>query len=460
MILSRRRVLAALAAAGGTGALAGTGTAAVFRDAERSRASITAGIVDLVVAYDLLTGPGADGPDSSGTVDGPRVTLPVDSLGPDDDAGSMLLTFALPQRGDAVNNPAALWLATDCPVPEATGLGEAIEVTVSYADCGSGTPLARIVSGSLREVADDLRDGRRVDGDPTTPEPDCLVDEVCLLVEYELAGYVGTETVEFPLWFAAVQCRHATPTNPFASRDTAPCLPGDPCTCCRTLGKLELDSGIQDGIDDSYVEPGTYAFTEGDTDYGLEIYDTADKDAGAETVGVAFRLVHLAGDAVPSLCTVFVKGGRDSDFEQYDRNDGTRTDTAGLPGSDADGLVYAPDGYAVSHVTVCVCTTESEADCSGCSDPSLTNSRSGGNKSKSSEDDDADRDEGEPSGDGDESTGGPSDRGGRKEPNRDDEPSGGGDEPIGGSGGRGATDPDGDPAGRGGPSTASPGGEQ
>ncbi|MDB9234908.1 hypothetical protein [Halorubrum ezzemoulense] len=457
MTLSRRRVLAALATAGGAGALAGTGTAAVFRDTERSRASITAGIVDLVVEYDLLTGPGADGLDSSGTVDGPRVTLPVDSLAPDDDAGSMLLTFALPQRGDAVNNPAALWLATDCPVPEATGLGEAIQVTVSYADCESGTPLARIVSGSLRAVADDLRDGRRVDGDPMSPEPDCLVEEVCLLVEYELAGYVGTETVDFPLWFAAVQCRHATPTNPFAGIDTDPCLPGDPCTCCQTLGKLELDSDTQPGIDDSYVEPGTYAFTEGDTDYGLEIYDTADKDAGAETVGIAFRLVHLAGDAVPSLCTVFVKGGRG--FEQYDRDDGTTADTAGLPGSDADGFVYAPDGKAISHVTVCVCTTESEADCSGCTDPSLTNSGSGGNKSKSSEDDDADRDEGEPSGDGDESTGGSSGHGGRKEPNRDDEPSGGGDDPIGGPGGRGGSEPDGS-AGRGGPSAAAPGGEQ
>ncbi|MDB2275382.1 hypothetical protein PM022_12675 [Halorubrum ezzemoulense] len=457
MTLSRRRVLAALATAGGAGALAGTGTAAVFRDTERSRASITAGIVDLVVEYDLLTGPGADGLDSSGTVDGPRVTLPVDSLAPDDDAGSMLLTFALPQRGDDVNNPAALWLATDCPVPEATGLGEAIQVTVSYADCESGTPLARIVSGSLRAVADDLRDGRRVDGDPMSPEPDCLVEEVCLLVEYELAGYVGTETVDFPLWFAAVQCRHATPTNPFASIDTDPCLPGDPCTCCQTLGKLELDSDTQPGIDDSYVEPGTYAFTEGDTDYGLEIYDTADKDAGAETVGVAFRLVHLAGDAVPSLCAVFVKGGRG--FEQYDRNDGTTADTAGLPGSDADGFVYAPDGKAISHVTVCVCTTESEADCSGCTDPSLTNSGSGGNKSKSSEDDDADRDEGEPSGDDDGSNGGPGGHGGRKEPNRDDEPSGGGDDPIGGPGGRGGSEPDGS-AGRGSPSAAAPGGEQ
>ncbi len=373
MTLHRRRVLAALAAAGGAGALTGPGTAAVFRDAERVDASITAGTVDLIVEYERLTGPGADGPDSSGTVDGPRVTLPVDSLGPGD-AGSILLTFALPQRGDVVNNPAALWLATDCPVPEATGLGEAIRVTLSYTDCDSGTPGSRIVGGSLREVADDLRDGHRVDGDPTTAEPDCLTEEVCLLVEYELAGYVGTETVEFPLWFTAVQCRNGAPENPFASRTTEPCPPGDPCTCCRTLGKLELGSDTRPGTEESYVEPGTYTFTEGDTSYGLEIYDTADRDrhAGAETLGVAFRLVNLDGDAVPYLCTVAVKGGSGSGFEQYDRDHDTLVDSAGLPDSDADGLVYAPDGRAISHVTVCVCTTDPEAECAGCADPSLT----------------------------------------------------------------------------------------
>ena len=176
----------------------------------------------------------------------------------------------------------------------------------------------------------------------------------------------------------------------------------------------------------------------------------------AETVGVAFRLVNLAGDAAPSLCTVAIKGG--PGFEQYDRDDGTTADTAGLPGSDADGLVYAPDGKAISHVTVCVCTTEPEADCPGCADPSLTNS----GPDSPSGDDDADSDETEPGGDGDESTGGPGGRGGRKEPNGDDEPSGGGDESTGGPGGRGGTEPDGSDgdAGRGGPSAAPPGGDR
>jgi hypothetical protein len=167
----------------------------------------------------------------------------------------------------------------------------------------------------------------------------------------------------------------------------APCPPGDPCTCCRTLGKLELDAGTQPGIGDSRIDPGTYAFSEGDTAYGLEVYDTADTDDN-ETVGVAFRLVTFDDGVVPSLCTVAVKGG--PGFEQYDRDDGTIVDSADLPGSDDDGLVYAPEGTGISHVTVCVCTTEPEAECTGCTDPSLTNGNRGGRGGNESDDDGSD----------------------------------------------------------------------
>lgn len=379
MNLSRRRVLAALAATGGASALTATGTAAMFSDTERLDASLTTGVVDLVVEYEFLTGPGAG--TTSGPIDGPRLDLPIDALGPTDDSGSMLVRFTLPQGPDAVNNPAALWLAADCPLPAATTLGETLEVTLSYADCETGTALEEIDHGSLRAVADRLQDGIQIDGDPTTDSMDCLTDEVCLLVEYDLAGFVGEGTVDLPLWFTTVQCRNTTSTNPFAGRDTTPCPPGERCPCCRTLGKLEFEAGTQPGLDDSYAAPGTYAFTEGDDAYGLEIYDTAEKDGGSETTGVAFRLVRLDDPdaSVPHLCTVAVKGGRGS--EQYDRADATTADTATLPGSDADGIVYAPPDRGISHVTVCICTTESAEDCPGCTDPSVgddTGSGSGG----------------------------------------------------------------------------------
>ena len=234
MTLTRRRVLAALAAAGGAGALTGPGTVAMLRDTERFSGSATASTVDLVartvdlrVEYKLLTGPGKG---EQGTIDGPHVDLPIGSIEPGD-KGSMLLTVALPQDGDAVNNPAALWLATDCPDSASTELAEAIQLTVSYADCASDDRLHRtadgspreVIDGSLLEVAEEFRGGRRIDGDPSTPGDDCLTDTVCLLVEYELGNYVGKETVGLPLRFAAVQCRHTTPENPFAGSETGPC---------------------------------------------------------------------------------------------------------------------------------------------------------------------------------------------------------------------------------------------
>jgi hypothetical protein len=427
-MISRRRVLAAVAV-GGAGALvgAGAGTQAAFRDEERFGASLTAGTIDLTIAYDILTGPGADGPASSGITDGPRVHLPVGALGNDATAGSTLLTFSLPQRPDTINNPASLWLAADCPTPEATGLAEAIQLQLSYANCDTGTPLDTVADGSLREVATALDAGLRIDGDPTTSDTDCLTDSVCLLAEYELVGYVGSETVDLPLWFAAAQCRNTTPANPFSGRATGPCLAGEICTCCRTLGKLELEAGAQPGLGENTVDLGTYAFTEGSSDYGLEIYDTATTDEGA--IGVAFRLVALSGDVVPSLCTVAVKGGRG--FEQYDRDDGTIVDSADLPDSDDDGLVYAPEGTEISHVTVCVCTPEPEAECAGCTDPSLTN--------------------GGPNGPGGSGSNGNSGSSGGKESN-------GGSGITGGKESDGG--PDAGPSGRGGPSASSPGGDQ
>lgn len=376
MTVSRRRVLAALAATGGVGGFvwtaSGSGTTAVLRDDEKFEAALTAGTVDLTIEYEILAGPGADTAERYGIVDGPRVQIPIETLGAGGMSGRTLFTFSLPQRSQAVNNPAALWLATDCPAPAATDLGEALQLDLSYADCETGAQLDPIASGSLREVATALRGGRRIDGDPTTRGVDCLTDRVCLLAEYELADYIGSETVDLPLWASATQCRHTTPTNPFAGTDTDPCLPAEDCTCCRTLGKVQLESGNQPGIGNSRIEPGVYAFTEGSSEYKLDVYQTVDKDDSAETIGVAFRLQSQSShnETVPPLCTVWVKGGPGA--KSYDRNDSTRTDTAELTGSDANGIVYAPDGTAISYILVCICTNDLEADCSGCGDPSLT----------------------------------------------------------------------------------------
>ncbi|MFC7176171.1 hypothetical protein [Halosegnis marinus] len=223
MTFSRRRVLAALAAAGGAGALTGSGTAAMFTDSEGFDSALTTGAVDLVVEYDVRSGPSAG---DAGVIDGPRVTLPLDELGAEHASGSTVLTFALPQGEGYVNNPAALWLAATCPEPAATRLADALRLTLSYFDCETDAVGTAIETGTLREVADRLGGGRRIDGDgdPATAPPACLTDEVCVLVEYELVGYVGSESVDLPLYFKAEQCRHdETPTNPFEGLFTATC---------------------------------------------------------------------------------------------------------------------------------------------------------------------------------------------------------------------------------------------
>jgi hypothetical protein len=219
-------------------------------------------------------------------------------------------------------------------------------------------------------VGEQLQTGLQVDGDSGTAGTDCLTDSTCLLVEYALDSFVGVDEVDLPLWFGAVQCRHGAAENPFADREQHPCQPADPCPCCRTIGKLELEADGQPGLGESFVAPGTYAFTEGSTSLGLDIYDTATKDGGTETTGVAFRLVAPdAPDAVvPGLCSVLVKGG--NSHREYTDDLGLGVDTAGLDGSD-DGLVSAPTGKAISHVTVCVCTTDDPEDCPGCTDPSI-----------------------------------------------------------------------------------------
>ncbi len=211
MTTTRRRVLAALAAAGGAGALTGGATSALLGERERGGLALTTGIVDIVAEYweNPAGAIGRSNPD--GIVDGPQLAVPTAPLA-ENDRGRTVLRISLPQT-DGPNNPASLWLKTDCP--ERTTLAEVLQVTVSYADA-SGTPTEEIASGSLRSVANALRTGQHIDGDPTTAPADCLTDDVFLTLEYNIGAFAGEETVSFPLTLVATQCRNSDPdTNPF-----------------------------------------------------------------------------------------------------------------------------------------------------------------------------------------------------------------------------------------------------
>ena len=351
MTLTRRRVLAALAAAGGAGALAGQGTGAILRDSEGTGGGLTAGLVDLTVAYWQGDPTAADLDNPDGVADGPRLALPIAVPG-DGSEGRALLRFSLPESARGVNNPASLWLRADCP-PQTT-LAELLGVRLRYADA-DGTAGPRIEAGSLRAVAEGLRTGRRLDGDPSNGF-DCLTDDLFVLVEYDLRSYVGSETVEFALDVAAVQCRNGDPDrNPFAPSSPDPCPPAWRCDCCWPVGKVEVDEPLEAGR--------SYAFDEGLVGYALDV-TAVDGDSG-----VAFELVSTDDGPVLPLCAVEVKGGPDD--TRYSRADADTYgfDTGSLRGA-VDGVVSAPANpnsggrYGISYVLVSVCAPTLESgDC-------------------------------------------------------------------------------------------------
>jgi hypothetical protein len=348
--LTRRRVLAALAAAGGAGAIAGQGTGALLRDSEGAGGGLTAGLVDLTVAYWQGDPASADLNDPDGVADGPRLALPV-RIPDDGTEGRTLLRFSLPESARGVNNPASLWLRADCP--RQTTLAELLGVRLRYSDA-DGTPGPLIDAGSLREVAEGLRTGRRLDGNGDPADGvDCLTDDLFVLVEYDLQGYVGSETVEFALDVAAIQCRNSDPDrNPFAPSAPEPCPPAWRCDCCWPVGKVEVDEPLEAGR--------TYAFDEGLVGYALDV-TAVDGDSG-----VAFELVSTDGKPVLPLCAVEVKGGRgDSRYTRVDE-DTYGTDTSVLEGA-VEGVVSAPENpnsggrYAISYVLVSVCAPALES---------------------------------------------------------------------------------------------------
>ncbi len=211
--LNRRKVLSALAAAGSTGAVFGSGTAAIFFDTEETTDHTQAtGVIDLAVDWALDDG------SESGSSEG-RATLPLrftdDSLEAEAD-----LTVSLSES----SNPAYPWLRLGCPA--ASTLAEDLKVTLSYKDRDT------IAKGTLRSVADDLRNGV-----PLTPSG--VVDpgnqRACLQpdedIELELEAklpdtYAGQESLSVVMDFQALQCRYNDgTTSPYATRSECPVPP-------------------------------------------------------------------------------------------------------------------------------------------------------------------------------------------------------------------------------------------
>jgi len=368
-VVSRRRLLSALGAAGATGI--GTGVAAeqFLGDTERAGIDLEAGAFDLQVHWDVLEGARTG---LSGSSDG-AVRIPIEY---DADHRSGGIRLRLAHTAVDGNNPAAIWLRGSCPESFGT-LGEVATVTLSSADCDTGEPTRLLASGSMRDVFEDLTTGLALDGAPESDGTDCLQPDapVCLRLEWDLEGYVGGESATVSLAAIGSQCRHDGRSFPPFSPG-AGCPPADSCPCCLDVGKLELEAGDPPGIGENAIEPGTYSFTEGTAEYELRVTDTETKGSG-ETVAMAFELVSDDGASAPDLCRVDVAGGpglgpgpgtvtyRPSSEGPFEASTSALTDATG-------GLLFAqhrtesgsdPDDYhAISHVTVAICAADGRCD--------------------------------------------------------------------------------------------------
>lgn len=356
--IDRRRLLASLGGLGAAGALGGIGlgrgTHGFLRDTEGFAGSeLRAGALDLVVDVESESG--------EWTTDG-TVQIPVESLTNEDRTGGVTLTLGLSTE-PAPSNPAYLWGRVSCPSPAGSMLAQHLTVTLTPIDCESDAPGTPIASWPANDVPTDLQAGVALSptGVASPGEQPCIQpdEHVCLRVDWELdAEYGGAEQLALEFEFLAVQCRHTDgTTNPFGEAEPEPCPGLPPCTCCVRIGKLETN-------DDNALPAGTYAFTEGTSDYMLRVPSDPITKGGDEAVAVELELVPQNGAPAAQLCRVEIAAS--TGLATYDRP------TLGAPFG-ATPYLYAPpratdpvepnDYYGISHITVSICMGEEDGEC-------------------------------------------------------------------------------------------------
>jgi hypothetical protein len=201
--LSRRKVLAGLATAGGGSAFVGSGASALLTDEEtftnnavRASTSVS-GEMQLDVETRMIDAPSTFGNDNGKLVPNWSVSIP-------DEEGEN-------------NNPGYVWLRLlNCPEPF---LAQHIRVDVGIR-CETRTET--LVEGRLLTVADQLRAGIPIDGACMTTAPGeqaCLSpgDEITVVFDWSLDGYRG-DSASLPITFEfhALQCRYNDGSdNPF-----------------------------------------------------------------------------------------------------------------------------------------------------------------------------------------------------------------------------------------------------
>lgn len=301
--LSRRKLLAAAAGAGGLGAVVGPGTASFFSDTERAQDStLRSGQLDLLVTWETDDG-------QTGTSENGKVPDTLE-LTPSDASRTVDLTVSLPPR-DGANNAALVWLGTPCP--DETAFTRNVEVTLRVKYCDD----CQIYSGSLWGLV------QGVSLDPGNLHPDiedgCLPPgrQIPLELEVGVDDYSGVAGVDLPFRFVGTQCRNTrTETNPFVPLEEE-CAPA---------------AAPSDGID--FV---SFCSRAGE-DVGPTITTRRSNDEG-EPVSIVWYT------DLPVDYVILKAGTRYTVYDYLTDNSKNGTARAGADGAEATTL-DAPAGYA------------------------------------------------------------------------------------------------------------------
>lgn len=312
--LSRRQILATVGAAGGTGAIAGTGSAALLSDGVAfAESSLASGTVDLRVDWEVTGG-------DSGTTNGDG-SIQID-LGDEVRSGSVSFEVGLPPDGS--NNPAYGWLRLACP--EMTRLVDALEVDLRY-DCGEAKSVVSDGADTLCEVANELREGTLLHPGCRTVEPGaqgCIApgEPIPLVFEWELdEGFEGQAGTSIEFEFTGWQCRYQDgTTNPYENARP------EACDCPRGKDISWVGFCAEDGetLTDTDLDFDVTADT-------LELYSAPDR---LNTIVLQYA----------TYVRVFDDPGTSGEFETDD-TDGTVYEQSGngFDGTDRTNSVPCPD---------------------------------------------------------------------------------------------------------------------
>ncbi|AUX09702.1 hypothetical protein AArcSl_2077 [Halalkaliarchaeum desulfuricum] len=216
--LSRRQILASVGAIGVAGAFTGAGTHALLNEGQRVSGTLETGGVGIGVELDCEENYCSVSPDG-------ELSFGFDGIEPGD-SGSVSISLR------AEENPARLWLATDCP-PSYDPLGEALRVWIQPRNWNGVSQIPERGTWTLSQLKRELHDGLRI-GEGCLDPSDRRAIELVLrwFFPYEDTESLAGETSDLTFELHADQCRHVPEegaVNPFADR--APCPDVcEPCT--------------------------------------------------------------------------------------------------------------------------------------------------------------------------------------------------------------------------------------